>query len=422
MNNSTSGHSTEPDVTFLQNLRRYAYGYIMFTTCLVGIFSNILAFAVLSRKSMRSSNTAVYLRCLAAVDSCVLLLAIFRYQSYFILLPEKDIITSIFQLNPYVQVYLTPFFWIFLGMSSFTTFSLSLERYLAVRWPLTLKQTCTMTTVACCLGGITLTVFLITFPQFLCYKIEKAVFRNTHIVVAKLTNDYLDAHAYMQAYDHYILPIFWYMVPWFAVATFNTLLSIEVHKSSRIRIGIPNIANPNRKLSVLIMLIVFVYMICHFPRCILAFYCLINNCSSTTEGEGVDFKTYHIVQAVADMLNVLNSCCNFVIYCMSGTRFRKEAKQLLCQFCCNSQPLMLPTMQSVHISLQGVPATPVDVRKSFNMSYKELQITPNLSPSKSMVELQIPDSCARPSSSSSCKTSPSTSCLKLPVTYQNLTI
>lgn len=77
---SNSSHSlVMPDnLVFLQNLQRYAYGYVMLITCAAGILGNALAFAVLSRKSMKSSTSATYLRCLAAVDTCVLALAIFR--------------------------------------------------------------------------------------------------------------------------------------------------------------------------------------------------------------------------------------------------------------------------------------------------------------------------------------------------------
>ena len=92
-NNSTSGlpHVSNSshkrlvphDLVFLQNLQRYAYGYVMLITCAAGVLGNVLAFAVLSRKSMRASTSATYLRCLAAVDTCVLVLAIFRYTGFY---------------------------------------------------------------------------------------------------------------------------------------------------------------------------------------------------------------------------------------------------------------------------------------------------------------------------------------------------
>lgn len=78
VSNSSHEHVVPHDLVFLQNLQRYAYGYVMLITCAAGVLGNVLAFAVLSRKSMRASTSATYLRCLAAVDTCVLVLAIFR--------------------------------------------------------------------------------------------------------------------------------------------------------------------------------------------------------------------------------------------------------------------------------------------------------------------------------------------------------
>ncbi|KAK7482276.1 hypothetical protein BaRGS_00026519 [Batillaria attramentaria] len=390
LNGSSFPASVPSDKTFFQNLQRYVYGYIMLIICGAGVMGNILAFAVLSRKSMRSSNSATYLRCLAAVDACVLLLAILRYRSYYVLLEEASVIDMVLTFDPYVQVYVTPFFWVALGVSSFITLSLSIERYLAIRWPLTLKQRCTKSMVWVCIALIITAVFLVTFPHFLCYKLENAQFGNMSIVAIKLINTYLDARAYLHAYNNYILPIIWYMVPWVIVAVFNILLSIQVQKSSRIRVGIPNLVNLNRNLSVLIILIVGMYMVCHFPRCILAFYCLVNHCSASGMGQDVNTKTYYILVAAADTLNILNSCLNIVVYCMTGSRFRQEVKRLvLCRSCCR-QSTVHPANQTLHVSLREVPATPMDDRKSLNMSYKDLQLVPsNLpSPSQSLSDLQ----------------------------------
>ena len=47
---------------------------------------------------------------------------------------------------------------------------------------------------------------------------------------------------------------------------------------------------------------------------------------------------------------------------------------LPCRSCCKSGAAPPPTHQSVHVSLREVPATPLNTRKSFNMSCKELQL------------------------------------------------
>ena len=78
-------------------------------------------------------------------------------------------------------------------------------------------------------------------------------------------------------------------------------------------------------------------------RCILALYGLVNNCSTNNEGSDVSTRSFHLVIAIADILNILNSCLNIVVYCLTGTRFRREVKQLLlCRSCLASYRLFCP--------------------------------------------------------------------------------
>ena len=55
--------------------------------------------------------------------------ALCRYRSYYILLSDNDVMDVIMYFDRFAQVYVVPFFFISLGVSSFITLSLSLERY-----------------------------------------------------------------------------------------------------------------------------------------------------------------------------------------------------------------------------------------------------------------------------------------------------
>ena len=82
---------------------------------------------------------------------------------------------------------------------------------------------------------------------------------------------------------------------------------------------------------------VFLGLSVNVSRCILALYGLVNNCSTNNEGSDVNTPSFHLVIAIADILNILNSCLNIVVYCLTGTRFRREVKQLLlCRSCFTS--------------------------------------------------------------------------------------
>ncbi|XP_076440964.1 uncharacterized protein LOC143280216 [Babylonia areolata] len=377
---SGGGGSIPADVLFKQHVQRYAYGYLMLGVCLAGLVGNVLTFAVLSRKTMRCSSTATYLRSLALVDTCVLVLAVFRYRSYYVFMSEREVIRVIINFDRYVQVYVVPFFWISLGMSSYIILSLSLERYLVIRWPFTLLKTARVrwvTVVRCGTGAAVMLVWLLTLPLLLCYRVVRTSFRHLPVAAVLVTDRYLpNPRAYLHTYNHYLLPLAWYTGPWGLVAVVNALLFWQVRKSSRIRVGVPNSLNPNRNLSLLIILIVGVYMVCHLPRCALALYCLADRCSTNNDGEDVDTRCFLLLKVTADLLNVLNSCLNTLVYCFSGAKFRREVKGLLlCRWWCHHNAVSPPTPHSVHVSLHEVPATPPDTPgKSRNLSFQELRL------------------------------------------------
>ncbi|XP_067660048.1 FMRFamide receptor-like [Haliotis asinina] len=324
---------------FQARVFRIGYGYVLFIICFAGVCGNMLVFCVLTRKALRTSTTAVYLQVLALTDTLVLITSIFRYKSYKVLLTEKVNTEAVFYLEPYIEVYVEPFFWIFLGVSSFVTLLLSTERYLAVKYPLTMKRTCTVQLVSVCIVAVILIVTIITIPIFLSYEIRHIMFHDIQTTIASATYFGIHEH-YVCTYTHYILPLVWYMFPWLLLAIINTLLALHVRRSSRIRVGIPNVVDPNRNLSLLIILVVLVYMVCNFPRCIISIMTLVDtngsNCLKDTRtlSNPRYSGAYLVSVVVADILNVLNSCVNIFVYCFVGTKFRKELRKLiLCQPC-----------------------------------------------------------------------------------------
>lgn len=331
--------STEEELRFQANLRRIGEGYCMFILCFVGTLANLLAFLTFCRKAVRSSTTTIYLRALALADICVLVTAVFRYKTYKLFLDDKHELDSVFHLDGYVEVYVEPLHWIALGASSFITISLSLERYLAVKYPLFVKRKCSACIVIFVISLVFALSVAITVPNYAAYKIVHFKFLGTDVAVATLT-DYGHTVMYPCTFHNYIVPIFWYIIPAILLFVMNILLSLHVQKSTRIRVGIPHLANPNRNLTMMIILIVAVYIGCNLPKCVFMFYKLVTSVSDhkvcidiTSSVTSPNTKVYLVIEVITEILNVLNSCLNFLVYCLVGSRFRKELKCVLrCQW------------------------------------------------------------------------------------------
>ena len=105
---------------------------------------------------------------------------------------------------------------------------LRVARYLVIRWPFTLKKRCRVGTVRLCTVLAMAAVSLLTLPHFLSYTVHRTTFRTMRVAVVLLDNRYLDARAYLHTFNHYLMPIVWYMAPWLVVAVVNILLSMQV--------------------------------------------------------------------------------------------------------------------------------------------------------------------------------------------------
>ncbi|XP_033738210.1 FMRFamide receptor-like [Pecten maximus] len=339
-------------IFFRIKLWKICHGYIMFILIVLGVVANILAFIILSRKSVRRTTIAVYLRALSLADTFVLITAFFRYNTYKLFLTEAQDTYTVLHYSAYLNTYVEPFHWIALGVSSFVTLTLSIERFLAIRYPLTIKRSCTPFLVRVCITGIVAIVVILTSPNFFSFRVQEFHITNTSSIYVRVMTKLGRDTLYPCSYHIYVIPLLWYILPWIILTSLNLLLYLQVRRSARIRVGLPNIPNPNRNLSILILLIVIIYMVCNFPISIMVFYKLVNHMSEngmcikeTTTLTSTTSKEFDIINAITEILNILNSCLNIVVYCMVGTKFRRQLRDFL--FCTLCKPVNKVSPQRV---------------------------------------------------------------------------
>lgn len=321
-------------IRFKIRLWKVTHGYIMFIFIMLGIIGNILSLVVLLRKTVRKATVSVYLRALVISDTFVLITAFFRYETYKLFLTEEQAVPLEFNFNAYVQVYVEPLHWLSLGLSSFVILILTTERFLAIKYPISVKTACKKSLVRMCIVAIFVVVTMITLPLIFSYKVTKLTVLNTTIHFQDLTTMGSNT-LYPCMYHIYIVPFLWYIIPWIILALLNTMIFMHVKKSSKIRPKIPKISNPNRRLSILIITIVLVYMVCNLPSCIMVIYKLahhkVDNKDCIKETTSLAFQTsrqFLVVQAITGLFNILNSCMNIIVYCLLGTKFRREIKKV----------------------------------------------------------------------------------------------
>ncbi|CAH1773188.1 unnamed protein product, partial [Owenia fusiformis] len=256
------------------NEQHICYGIIMNIIIVLGTIGNILAIIVWLQPGLRNTTTATYLTALSIADLCVLWTAIFRYETFSIFWTRWDYFMYEVTNKPYIDVYLEPFHWIALGTTSMLTVALTVERFLAVKFPMKIKPFCNKSVTFFIIILILITALALTIPNFFDYKIIslKPPFLNQTINIIDAT-DFKETSHYTCFFHSYIIPIFWYLIPWVCLAVCNALLIHHVRMSAR-RINAVAVhdfvnMNPHRHLTRLLIAITITYMVCNLPLCVI---------------------------------------------------------------------------------------------------------------------------------------------------------
>jgi len=308
----------ESDFDYITYLSVIIEGYVSISISSVGIIANILAIIIFSRKMLQNNFTN-------------LLIALACFDILFLLFSIADMIRKTFQdevgnsetlwgsvtkiHHHLFPVFLYPLHNILLSCSILMTISVSVERYLVLNYPL---GNCNRKNSRCCvmtfhiLPVIILSI-LINIPKFLDTQtgIDGDV---TFITVTELRKSY----EYSLYYVHWFRFIFIGLGPFSVLLWLNAKIYFQISRMSGLK--------QERNYSIILLLIVVMFLICHSPRLFLNVY------------EAVEF--HYVAQCgsppiwiykltiVSHLLIFINSSTNILIYLVAIPQFRKSILSL----------------------------------------------------------------------------------------------
>ena len=94
-------------------------------------------------------------------------------------------------------------------------------------------------------------------------------------------------------------------------------------------------------LAVVFMIIIFIFLICHAPRIILDIHELmtIKQSEYCNQKGAFSYSAWSVILlSVSHFLLVVNSSVNMIVYCLLGSRFRKEIRKMFDTFKCWINP------------------------------------------------------------------------------------
>lgn len=286
----------------------------------LGSVGNILSIVIWLRKPLRSS-TGTYLIGLAIADIGVLFF-FFITDSIKMLHTELDHNYSYAVFFSFIGY---PIFFLFVILSIWFTVGVTVDRYIQVCWIAQAKALCNQKRALIGLGIIALLCFIINIPHFNTYKPVSEEERNDSDPAIVFT-EFGETHG-SQMYEFWVHCMFLVLVPVVTIFILNMLIICQVRKvnkqmeSKRGDFGKSKARKSEAQMTKLLLTVTFTFLI------LIAFQCIVQCFFMLKAGNK---KIVSEAYAIAKLGIVINSSINFLLYCVSGKRFRKELLTVVC--------------------------------------------------------------------------------------------
>ena len=286
-----------------------------------GTLGNTLSIVVRTRKSIRRLTIALYLTVLAASDLLVLYTGLLRqWLLYLFDFDIRDVSKSFCKIHPWL-VYSS------LDFSAWILIAVTLDRTVAAWFPHSMKTKCSSRHAVFLIVGILM--FVLGLNSHLLYGME--INRNSSGVEQKCM-PVNDIYGY---FLHKVWPwidfSLYCLIPFVLIVTGNCLIILKVYKTQRKRKRAQALSNHYRahkqsSMTAMLFTLNIVFLITTSP---VSIYNIIDSYQYST-GRRPGYMIFW--WAIVNMLMYTNNAINFLLYCLSGSVFRKEAKQIFCSF------------------------------------------------------------------------------------------
>ena len=301
---------------------------------IVGTIGNILSILVLTRRSIRVSTTALYLTFLAFSDLCVLYTGLLR--QWLIYLFEYDV-RHVSNAGCKIHIWLL---YTSLDFSAWILIAVTLERVISAWCPYSAKTKCSRKYATALVVAIL--IFLLGLNSHLLYGMvhKEQLDESTNATITSKCVEINDKYG-----DFFNLTWPWIdlcafcLIPFSVIVIGNGFILFKVIKSQRktkARI-VPSIntgetrpshrtTSKHSSMTAMLFTLNMVFLVTTSPVSIYN----IGYTHWVSDGTHQTYASLDLWWAIVNMLMYTNNSLNFLLYCLSGTRFRQEVKRLFC--------------------------------------------------------------------------------------------
>lgn len=234
---------------------------------------------------------------------------------------------------PYLIQYVNPLGYMAHSWCIWVTVLVAVNRYLAVSRPLGAARLCTMTKVRVQVATVILLGVLFNIPRFFQHRIVHVAVPNSTVFVPHLNATSIGDHSlFGKVYTNALYTICVLILPLLILSVVNYKLIKAIQHAKRMRESMLATPTKNTKpngeennVTLVMIIIVVVFMVCHTPDRILQ----IIRVSFPKLNPRCGTPMYYLCD-VANLLIIINSSTNFVIYYFLRKRFRKILMTRIC--------------------------------------------------------------------------------------------
>ncbi|CAH1797076.1 unnamed protein product [Owenia fusiformis] len=293
----------------------------------VGIVGNAMAAVVLLQRTMRSSTSSMYLIALAFVDTIVLLTGLVRewikygispyreHFGYWMMKPSdvRDYTDAGCKLHMFI-LYTT------IHISAWLLVCLAVDRVIAVFIPHKSKLLCTHNVTLGAIGVTVLVCIALNAHFFVTVKLNTrsgyswcATNGDKNSTNAKWKKTYQIIDAVVASYAPFVIMLSANLM------IIGKLMLIKYKRGQMVSYSSSNDSKLNTMTAILLT-VNFVFFVTTCPIVVLKKYYTVWFDLNTWEG----YMNNELAFAICNILFYLNSALNFLLYCISGPRFRRE--------------------------------------------------------------------------------------------------
>jgi hypothetical protein len=295
--------------------------YILSLLCIIGLFGNVMSVVVLRRDKQRRETTFL-LQALAIADGLYIICAILRYPLKHLVADKSDWV----MLQPYVFPLLKTCQTLCIWMMVLVT----VDRFLYVCRPLHRPRLHRMASVF----GVHAAAVLYNLPRFF----DSCMMRFHDVCSNRSTARMVYAHAfqsilYFDIYQYILYILMLYILPLATLIVLNLKL-IQAIRASRHRnyssahasasTPPPASVSYENNATLVLVIIIVVFIVCETPELVLKIATVISRHMRSSEIFTTNLIRFGIVN---EILMVINSSSNFLIYVLFGKRFRHIMKE-----------------------------------------------------------------------------------------------